>query len=95
MLQTMNRYEFIGAFKQSNERKGQFSREALSALFDYLEECHRDDALVFDLVAICCEWEEFKTFNEVSQDYGYKTLDELESNTIVIRFNHGYLVHSH
>lgn len=60
IVQTLSKYSFIDAFKQSPTRKDQFSYEALEAIFEYMEEysVNTGEALELDIVAICCEWSE-------------------------------------
>lgn len=91
----MNRQQFIDAFRQSDERRNDFSYEALNVLYTYLDEFEYRSDYLFDLVAICCEWTEYETLEEAVKDYGYVTSDELEHNTIVVPLKKGYLVQNH
>lgn len=97
----MNKYEFIEAFRQSEERQDQYSYEALDALYDYLDEIDHYSDYLFDMIAICCEWTEYDSIEEAVKDYGYETSYDLEHNTIVIPFKRvtqlteGYLVQNH
>jgi hypothetical protein len=61
--------QFADMFKQSS-RAGQFSYEALEAIYDYLEDYSRDtgEDVEFDVVAICCDWQE-ATWQEVADQY--------------------------
>lgn len=69
IVQTLNVYQFRDAFMQSS-RKDQFSYEALTAIFEYLEEYSDStgEPVELDIVAICCEWSEM-TWQEVAQCY--------------------------
>jgi predicted ArsR family transcriptional regulator len=69
IVQTLSQSEFIEAFKRSS-RADQFSYEALEAIFEYLEDYSRDSGedVEFDLVAICCDWQE-ATWQEVAEQY--------------------------
>jgi hypothetical protein len=52
-------------------RKDQFSRAALFAIFDYLEE-YEDDCeteLEYDPIAICCDFTEYGDANEAASEY--------------------------
>lgn len=89
MLKTMDRYDFIDAFRQSEERQNEYSYDALGALYDYLDEIEHNSDYLFDMIAICCEWTEYETLEEAVKDYGYQTSHELENNTIVIPFKRG------
>lgn len=69
IVQTLNVYQFRDAFMQSS-RKDQFSYEALTAIFEYLEEYSDStgEPVELDIVGICCEWSEM-TWQEVAQCY--------------------------
>lgn len=69
IVQTLNVYQFRDAFMQSS-RKDQFSYEALTAIFEYLEEYSDStgEPVELDIVAICCEWSEM-TWQEIAQYY--------------------------
>jgi hypothetical protein len=55
MIQTLRLSDFTNAFRNS-DRKDQFSYEAQTLIFDYIEEC--DPNYKFDMIGICCEWAE-------------------------------------
>ena len=94
MKDTINKDQFISWFRRSDNYKNNFSREGLSALFDYLEEMEEStgEELEFDPVALCCEYSEYDTFEEFQEEYNgevlYPTLDDLEDYTTVIRVGH-------
>ena len=69
---------FADAFRRMG-RENQFSREALEALFEYLENYEEDtgDRVELDVVALCCEFTEYTTAVEAASDYGFTT--ELEA----------------
>lgn len=69
IVQTLSKSSFIDAFKQSS-RKDQFSYEALSAIFDQLEEYSDStgEPVEFDLVGICCEWSEGH-WSDIAREY--------------------------
>jgi hypothetical protein len=69
IVQTLDKYSFVEAFKQSS-RKDQFSHEALEAIFDYLEEYSEDSGenIELDIIAICCEWAEM-SWDEIAINY--------------------------
>lgn len=69
IVQTLNVYQFRDAFMQSS-RKDQFSYEALTAIFEYLEEYSDStgEPVELDIVGICCEWSEM-TWKEIAQCY--------------------------
>ena len=69
---------FADAFRRMG-RENQFSREALEALFNYLEDYEQDtgEDLELDVIALCCEFTEYTTAVEAASDYGFTT--ELEA----------------
>jgi hypothetical protein len=66
----ITKHSFIDAFKRSS-RSTQFSYEALSAIYAYLEDYSQDSGedVELDIVAICCEWAEM-TWQDVAMSYG-------------------------
>jgi hypothetical protein len=60
MKKTINSYDFRREFEMSDTYNNNFSYDALSLLFDYFEQlesdCHIE--IEFDMVGICCEYEE-------------------------------------
>ena len=69
IIQTLDKYSFVRAFEESS-RKDQFSREALEAIFEYLEEYSDStgENVEFDIVGICCEWAEM-SWQDVAMSY--------------------------
>ena len=91
MKQTINEYQFKDAFKKC--RPDNFSYEGLTALYDYLEQYEEDTGqeVELDVIAICCEFTEYEDLKEFQGIYyddikgdKYKTLEEIEEETIVI-----------
>lgn len=64
MFILVNEYDFINAFENSS-RKDSFSRQALSTLFNYFE----DDDIELDIIAICYEFSEFESIEEVCNEF--------------------------
>ena len=91
MKDTINKDQFISWFRRSDNYKNNFSREGLSALFDYLEEMEAStgEELEFDPIAQCCEYSEYDSFEEFQEDYdgkeSYPTIDDQENYTTVVR----------
>jgi len=69
MKATIHCHDFLRAFKDAG-RGTQFSRVALSELFDYLEQLESDSGveIELDVVAICCDYTE-STFAELIEQY--------------------------
>jgi len=80
------------AFYQFNDwfedfRPDNFSYEARSALFNYLEELENETGvrIRFDPIAFCCEYTEYNNFKEVQENYdNIENLEKLKDNTAVI-----------
>ena len=72
MKETVTQSRFLEAFKQV--RPNQFSRNALVALFDYLDQLEQDlgEETEFDVIALCCEWTEHKGPIEAAEAYGWE-----------------------
>lgn len=69
---------FADAFRRMG-REDQFSREALEALFNYLEEYEEETGfrVELDVIGLCCEFTEYSNAIEAAADYGFTS--ELES----------------
>jgi len=63
-------YEFEQAFKAYN-RDDNFSPKGLRKLFDYLENLSDEigEDFVLDVVALCCEYNEYSSIEEFMQEY--------------------------
>ena len=63
--------EFAAEFEQWPQRRSHFSRPALRALYEYLNEASNDYGLdiELDVVGMCCEWSEYKNLAELCEDY--------------------------
>ena len=69
---------FVDAFRCMG-RENQFSREALEALFEYVENYEEDTGIrvELDVVGLCCEFTEYESAITAAEDYGFTT--ELEA----------------
>ena len=91
MKKTITQDEFKQEFKASN-RDNQFSSYALEKLFDYFEELEEaaGEEIEFDLIAICCEYTEFASIEELKSNYSIPDNEDvhewLEERTSVICF---------
>lgn len=72
MKETVNESRFIQAF--TTLRPNQFSRNALVALFDYLDQLEQDlgEEQELDVIAICCDWTEYADPVEAAEAYGWE-----------------------
>ena len=84
--ETVTRHHFIDTFRQSTERKDQFSYEALEQLFQYYDDLAEDTGsnVEFDMIGICCTWSEYDNRKELEEAYDMP-LKALHDNTTVIR----------
>ena len=60
IIDTFTESMFIERFERSETYKHNFTREALVAIFQHLEECSEGISLEFDLVGIACEYSELR-----------------------------------
>ena len=76
MITQVSETDFIDAFRAI--RPDNFTYNGLKALYVYLEDLEdgTDEQIQFDVIGICCEYQEFKNWSEFEDDYG-NTLDSL------------------
>lgn len=88
MKQEINEWDFLNAFRQSEERKDQFSYYGLKALYEHLTECEDDEnKLELDIIAICCDFSEYDSAIDACEDIGLdfdyeQSIDELSDDEI-------------
>ena len=86
MKTTVNEYMFRRSFEEL--RPNNFSHAGLGALFDYFEQYEEDcgEEIELDVIAICCDFSEYKDLAEFQADYGteYETMDDVRDATTVI-----------
>ena len=88
MKDTMTVFSFCEWFRQSENRKNQFSFEGLKALYDYLTNMEDDigEEIEFDPISFCCDYSEYENLKELKNNYSdIKNFEDLESNTSVIQ----------
>ena len=85
--------EFINEFGNSGQYANNFTREGLKALYNHIEDFYRsvlEEVYKLDVIAICCEYAEYESFDELIADYSqYTTLESIESETVVIETDSG------
>jgi len=86
--------EFAAEFEQWPQRRSHFSRPALHALYEFLDEASNGlgEDIELDVVGLCCEWAEYKDMEAVKEDYEIKNLSDLQDQTTVVEFGGGLLV---
>ena len=87
MIQTITKSDFTTAFHKAG-RGDNFTYEGLIALYDYLEEYEDStgEQIGLDVIAICCDFNEYEDLAEFQEDYGedYQTIEQIEHATQVI-----------
>ena len=105
MKQTVNSYQFVDAFRHAG-RESQFSRSALFALFEHLEEYESStgEEIELDPIAICCDFTEYDNAREAAKEYDFEPEDQdeddreesalkwLQNRTQVIEFSGGIVI---
>lgn len=86
MFTTITQSQFIDEFK-AHGRQDQFSYGALVALFQYMEEMEEQtgEELELDVVALCCEYTEYSSFEAYNREYhNADNMEDVEGMTTVI-----------
>ena len=107
MKTTVTSHQFVEAFRACG-RESQFSRAALFALFEYLEDYEDScgEELELDPIGICCEFAEYPSAREAAEEYGFEpdgddddddareksALEWLQNQTQVIEFDGGIVI---
>lgn len=89
MKQIINFSQFVDAFARM-DRADNFSYEGKKALFNYLEQYEEDTGseIELDIIALCCEYTEYKNLEELQENYSdIDSMEELEQHTQVIMIN--------
>ena len=90
MKQNVTEQMYLDAFRNYN-RYDNFSYYGHIALYNYLTELEDDigEEQELGVIAICCEFTEYKTIQEIKEDYRYiKGMEDLRDHTTVIEFKH-------
>lgn len=94
MKQNVTEYDFIDGFMKI--RPDNFSRNGLQCLYDYLIELEDDigEELEFDVIALCCDFSEYKDLKEISEQYGhdFEDLEDLRNDTQVIECENSIII---
>lgn len=82
MYQKISFSQFCDAFRDMG-RSHNFSYEGRRAIFDYLEDLEEscEQEIELDVIAICCEFSEYKSAREAAKDLGC-SLSCVEENII-------------
>ena len=93
MIKQVHEYEFIDTL--TGDEYASFTYNGASALYQYLTDLEEDigQEIQFDHVAIRCDYSEYKTLDEILNQYDkIDTLDELMDHTTVIDFDGGFII---
>lgn len=103
---TIDKHDFERAFADAN-RKENFSRSGLFALFEYFEEFEESTGteMELDVIDICCNYGEYASAIEAATEYGWEKNEDDEENeeaatewlndrTHVIKHDEGVIVAS-
>lgn len=80
---TVDESTFVRMFDEW-DRSENFSVAGRRALFDWFNQF--EEEIELDIIAICCDFSEYKDMEEFRADYGdgYSTLEDVENETLVI-----------
>ena len=99
----ISRFEDYKRVETSENPNGNFSYKGLRYLFEYIDEAHdEENPFKMDVISLCCEYSEYKNFDEYLSDYSgqhedqedgesdedFKTRvqEEITNNTTLIKF---------
>jgi hypothetical protein len=87
MKQTVHLEDFRRSFKDI--RPNNFSHQGLNTLYENLIQYEDDtgEELDLDIIAICCDYTEFKSLKDFQDNYNdvYKSIEDIEDRTDVIQ----------
>lgn len=81
---TVSESEFIDSFLKSDTYKNNFTYDGLVALYEHLEQLSEDieQDIEFDMIALCCEFTEFNSFEDFQLQYpDIKDYEEIFNHT--------------
>jgi hypothetical protein len=97
MKQNVTLYDFRDAFR-TVDRDNNFSYEGLEALYGWLIGLEEDtgEEWELDVIALCCDFSEYKDLAEFQRDYSaeeYGSIEDIENETTVIRVgDEGFII---
>jgi len=92
MRQSVDFATFVGGF---STRRENFSHAGLRALFNYYEDLEEElnTPIMFDPIAICCEWAEYDSVDALLEDYStYVGLEDIQDMTTVVKLENGHVL---
>ena len=98
MKQAVNKNDFLEAFR-NYDRFDQFGYDALSALFDYLEQYEQDmgEEIELDVISLCCDFTAYADVSEFNRDCSEccESIEDINDLTTYIEFDGGFIVQSY
>ena len=95
IVKTIDEQDFREEFRKYG-RGEQFSYEGLEALYEWLEDMADETGVPYelDVIALCCEFTEYESFDEVKEVYEdtINDMDDLYNHTHVIEFDGGLII---
>jgi len=88
MYLNVSEHDFINNSNKYNQHKDNFSYDGKKALYKYLVDLEEDTGveMEMDWIAICCDYTEWDSEQELLEYYDEKSLDDIM--TEVIEFKH-------
>ena len=87
MKEYVTESEFVDRFVKI-DRENNFTYWGRLALFEYFEQLEEDlgEEIDFDPIAICCDFTQYESLDELNENYGteFKDLEEVMEHTQVI-----------
>lgn len=92
MKKTLSFNDFCDEMNGYETAKDKFSYDGKKALYDYLTEIEteQENEIELDVVALCCEYNEYENLEEFHKDYDkeqYPDIETIQENTTVIKVN--------
>ena len=80
--ETVLLHTFRDRFISSDSYRNNFTYEGLEALYDYLEQYSEDigQEIEFDMIALCCEYSEYKSAWEAMEQYQLDDMPTVENS---------------
>ena len=94
MYMTVNFSDFCDMLKKM-DRDNNFSHEGKQALYDYLVEMESEDGIAgqqeLDVIALCCEYSEYDSMDELSKAYSSSTEEDIV-DAMLTKLDNGHVL---
>ena len=90
MYTNVSEHDFINISNKYRDHKDNFSYDGKKALYKYLVDLEESigDRFEMDWIALCCDYTEWDSKQELLEYYDEKSLDDIMDKTEVIEFKH-------